>query len=370
LFRSAEEYFSYTCTNNLQENSISLMTWLEQKRDFIRKNEDHQKRLQSRQKMLSISTRFIRTERGYGANRAYVVEDHHEQGLSKEEHKVDITEEELEQCLIAQGIQRNAPDCTLCGGKHLLVRCSTYMNTYSDEERLRFLARDKRCFKCLYRNHTAPNCPNKKNCFKCQGEHHVTIHSAVMQRQNETTNLCDTEELQCEAAALNKTEATETHEEVPDLIDMAFIISQERAEAALKLVMSHIYLPTLPMTVASKRGTKSTETNVLLDSASTTTIIDEELYNALDLSGEIIQAKPVRGIGGRVNETIDQISTTVLLKSRDHSFEVAARVLRYPFPSSLKAIDWNSFKKDFDHLKEIDFPKPVANGKIGLLIGN
>ena len=64
-------------------------------------------------------------------------------------------------------------ECLFCGrNNHWAAECRTISDR---NERVRKLAEQKRCFKCLKQGHQSKECQSKLTCKKCNGNHHYII---------------------------------------------------------------------------------------------------------------------------------------------------------------------------------------------------
>ncbi|XP_071574144.1 uncharacterized protein [Temnothorax nylanderi] len=68
----------------------------------------------------------------------------------------------------------NTSGCSICKGKHYIVRCPKYINE-TTAQKLALVTKHKLCYNCLG-NHRISNCKVTKRCRKCGRKHHTTIH--------------------------------------------------------------------------------------------------------------------------------------------------------------------------------------------------
>lgn len=148
--------------------------------------------------------------------------------------------------------------CICCLGEiHHLSLCFKF-KSLSTNERWNFITANKICFSCLTPFHNVKSCKRRKSCGiqECKKPHHELLHKHLEGTTDVNTN-------SDEVTVNNRPSATNCH------------ISTNQS----------VLLKILPVVVSY--GHKSIDTYVLLDDASTITLIDQDFADSLKLSGPL-----------------------------------------------------------------------------------
>lgn len=240
--------------------------------------------------------------------------------------------------------QRVPPKCDFYGKKdtcmepHLLRNCPPFIEM-SEEQRMKHLARVGRCFLCFSKEHSLSTCKSPARCRTCEGMHNTLIHSAygvVAAKVNARSQ-----------SMLATCLATHTEE--------------------LRMTS----LPSVPLRMARsvddyKKG-KYFEANALCDTGATMTLMSRNVLDELklDYCEEPLNLGTLNG--SREHEsrrahfelfTVDGVHVTRIKGTAIPNLKIS------------DAVDWNRHKSNFSWLKDIDFPKPVRDGRIDLLFGH
>ena len=125
-------------------------------------------------------------------------------------------------------------------------------------------------------------------------------------------------------------------------------------------------LRTVP--VLLKNGDLSMKVNALLDDASTQTYVNSEVAVMLGLTG---QSKSVTvNVLNDHTRTFITRPTNVELKSVDG--DVNVKISAYTadrITGNMAVVDWNKFKMEWPHLRNINFPRPAIRPIVDVLIG-
>ena len=128
-----------------------------------------------------------------------------------------------------------------------------------------------------------------------------------------------------------------------------------------------IGLRTVP--VILKNGDRSVKVNALLDDASTKTYVNADVAAEIGLKGKT-EKVTVNVLNGQI-DTFEIQPINVRLKSINGkvSIDVTAYTANR-VTGSMPVVDWNSYKRKWPHLRNIDFPRsfsrPIADVLIGL----
>lgn len=124
----------------------------------------------------------------------------------------------------------------------------------------------------------------------------------------------------------------------------------------------------IPAMVGNPLTKKGVNVNVVLDDCCNRSFIDKKLYNRLQLVGYDTRIV-LRGLG---NETIDEYSKIVeieLFSTGPLTFQgsIFVKVLNHALDEAMP-IDWNIHKKNWNHLKNLEFPPCFDNARHAELI--
>ena len=120
-----------------------------------------------------------------------------------------------------------------------------------------------------------------------------------------------------------------------------------------KLAPQKIALRTVPVTLVN--GNKRIKGNAFLDGGSTATNICEDVANYLGLKGEIDHLRVSTLMG---STTLDTQGVNLYIESSDGKFgQVISAWTKESVIPGLKVVDWNTCKREWPHLRSIDFPE-------------
>lgn len=178
--------------------------------------------------------------------------------------------------------------CAYCNENHLIPNCESFLNldVNTRNKRVREL---KLCLNCLRKGHFVPNCKSKYSCRKCNKKHHTLLHLTNYSSQFEQNNSSTT---------TNPSTILAKCEPEPNVV----------TNCASSMIGSQVFLSTAKALVADLQNNMH-EVRVLLDSASQSNFITEDMCNRLTLAKEPINLN-VMGI----NQGLFQISHKVQLK--------------------------------------------------------
>ena len=74
----------------------------------------------------------------------------------------------------ALGRENAKNGCTFCDGPHPSDSCKI-VPTIAIDQRLEFLRKQKRCFRCFKTGHMSKSCYSKKRCSRCNEKHHSAL---------------------------------------------------------------------------------------------------------------------------------------------------------------------------------------------------
>ena len=209
-----------------------------------------------------------------------------------------------------------------CVTNHLLKQCPKFIGL-TEKERIAHLKSINRCFNCFRKNHFTRDCESKARCGTCSGLHNTMLHKGF--------------ESKPQTALLGQSSAT------------------------CSLFTSPVMISKLP------NGQKFL-TNAIHDPGATCSLMSDNLAKKMNLTG-IIAPIDIQTLGS--TNTI-KTATKVLVNIFDHQGYAKGQLEAVVIPNfvSFFATDWNQYKAEHEHLKNIAIPKPFGDGKCEILIGN
>ena len=249
--------------------------------------------------------------------------------------------------------------CPLCQADHGLGRCSRFREM-TPQQRKELLAKERRCYLCFQRGHTVFKCSFKFTCAKCGRKHHTLLHGAEPTVAGKTFITMEDEEVDVEGAT-----------EVLDYGMVALPPSPKPEKGSTSAPgQQRVSLRTVPVLVENPHSGRTVLVNAMLDDGCTgAALVSRELALELKLQGEKRWTQ-TEGVGGHVTryETIFScVRITHPVSKTGRS--MLAQVMDRP-AGSYQPVDWNVYKAGFDHLKHIDFPSPIPNRGVDVMLGN
>lgn len=200
------------------------------------------------------------------------------------------------------------------------------------------MAKEKKlCYCCLGDNHLSKDCTRKRVCGigECKSQHNKLLHQDKAVDRNK-----DDKERQ------QKTDEKTT-----------LMVGKD----------NEMCLKTIP--VVLKCGEPKLVVNALLDDGSTKSYINGDVAAQIGAPSGMLRKVQAKVLNGQI-ETFDTMPVDVTLESLDSQVSIpftASSTERVT--GSLKAVDWNISKKNWSHLKGINFPKPAKKFMVDILIG-
>ncbi|KAJ8045018.1 hypothetical protein HOLleu_07935 [Holothuria leucospilota] len=238
-------------------------------------------------------------------------------------------------------------NCCGCGStSHPIWRCSVFKEL-SVNNRWDVVTKNKLCFKCLG-NHFARNCKREMRCDVggCRSDHNRLLHRS---KEN------DSEQGQIREGEQGSSQPSEPRESEGQSRGRNFL--NKGQGLALRIV---------PVMV--RQGTKEIKINALLDDGSEQTYIDSGLAAELGLSGTQgeVCVGLLNGLEKRFASSEIELEISNVIDSRK-KYKIRGMTIDQVC-GDLKPKQWPRISKDWDHLKDINFPVP-ADGPVALLIG-
>jgi len=256
--------------------------------------------------------------------------------------------------------------CRVCNGPHGVWACPEFkhMNT---QIRWECAKQNKLCFRCLGEGHQGQFCDRTRVCGinNCKEVHHRLLHSNSS--QSPSTASGKTYETVNEKTQSPRPQETKVGESsVRSEGETKEADSSYTTVTAKKGTSGTIALRTIP--VYLRNGVKRMKVNALLDDASTKTYINSDVAAELGLQG-CLQQVNVSVLNGHV-ETFQTSPVECTIESLDGKSKLSITAFTAEkVTGDLRAIDWNTFSRQWPHLQKLEFPKLGSKPTVDVLIG-
>ncbi len=245
----------------------------------------------------------------------------------------------------AAGDRANNRKCPVCQESHGVWGCTQFQRMPMDQRWA--IAKDHRlCYRCLIPYHRGQDCNRSRICGVngCQQTHHRLLHedSAI-------------------AGEGGNDDSGDTHN-APSTIAGYTTIARERTRRS-----GYLALRTVPVIV--QHGDRKIQVNALLDDASTTTYINQDIAAELGVFGEPQQIS-VKVLNNRT-ETFNTNKVEFTIRSMNGAIIRQAQACTTgKVTGDMTVIDWNKHKNRWQHLQGIRFPTVGRRPIIDILIGS
>ena len=255
--------------------------------------------------------------------------------------------------------------CKICGGSHGAWNCTEFVHL-SLPDRWNTAKELQLCFRCLGENHIGRSCPRSRPCGKngCRELHHKLLHNSDptdrIAAAADITSVKDIESSRETAYLSEEAEPLSSATEGNVRCEETTMVAQGRFRT------DYVGLRTVPVTV--KNGDRRLTVNALLDDASTKTYINADVAAELDLKGKTEQVT-VNVLNGQV-ETFETKPVKFELESLDGNVRMnVSAFTANRVTGTMTVVDWYKYKKQWPHLKSIDFQRCATKPIVDILIG-
>jgi hypothetical protein len=234
--------------------------------------------------------------------------------------------------------------CPVCKVPHDLTVCQKFKNM-SIKERYFILFRDKICFHCLLGIHAAKDCKTKdgKLCgvSDCPRYHHPLLHRDPREGNFIEDDMRELTPAEIEAGSI-------LHVSAPGTISIQTLVCEIAGPNVQRI-----------------------KTVALIDTGSNVTCIDANLAKELKFPIRAVQRDRIVHLVDRVVKVEGESYLVEFMISAVDDL-VSQTLYAWTVPdlaAKTGVVDWSERKKDFPHLKDVDFPSLPENPKIQILIG-
>ncbi|MCG8112260.1 MAG: retropepsin-like domain-containing protein, partial [Candidatus Thiodiazotropha taylori] len=253
--------------------------------------------------------------------------------------------------------------CKVCGSSHGAWNCVTFRNL-SLPLRWDTAKELQLCFRCLGDNHFGRSCPRSGQCGQngCKELHHKLLHKSdsteLKRSSSEETNRKNTGKSLGTASLPEQPVSSATEGKAS--IEQMTMLTQNQFRG------NYVGLRTVPVIV--RNGDIVLTVNALLDDASTKTYINADVAAELGLKGKTEQVT-VNVLNGQV-ETFETRPVEFELQSVNDNVRMKVSAFTANrVTGTMTVVDWYKYKKQWPHLKSIDFQRCASKPIVDILIG-
>ena len=234
--------------------------------------------------------------------------------------------------------------CPVCKVPHDLTVCQKFKNM-SIKERYFILFRDKICFHCLLGSHAAKDCKTKdgKLCgvSDCPRYHHPLLHRDPREGNFIEDDMRELTPAEIEAGSI-------LHVSAPGTISIQTLVCE-----------------------ISGFDVQRSKTVALIDTGSNVTCIDASFAKERNFPIRAVQKDRIVHLVDRVVKVEgESYLVEFMISAVDDLVRQTLHAWTVPdLAAKTGVVDWSERKKDFPHLKDVDFPSLPENPQIQILIG-
>ncbi|XP_031554426.1 uncharacterized protein LOC116291397 [Actinia tenebrosa] len=254
------------------------------------------------------------------------------------------------------------PTCLICDGKHAIAKCDTLNQTNADA---RFeLVREKRlCFRCFKSGHVSADCPSKSTCGECGKRHHTLLHGSTPRtksRDEQRTSATGPPRSQSKPSQ-SSPDAESAHSNATSVTHNSVGTYTTTLCRIVPVVLYHKDDPNTEL-----------KTYALLDDASDTTFVTNQMKNKLGLKGVGTNLNLSTMHGNEVIQVTRLDGLIVERPDRRATVELPKAYARDAIPSRRDQIPTPDVADKWQHLRRIkDKIPPIDDSlEVGILIGS
>ena len=261
-------------------------------------------------------------------------------------------------------------NCRECGKQHGIWSCRIFAKR-NVRDRWNIARRLQLCYRCLGEDHQGKSCPRSRTCGQdgCVDLHHRLLHKQKTGEQrtpiNDSVAVKRSEDIG--TSKTGRSEQTNTSTDRTTFLTEGNDPGQETTMVTQgNMRPGFIGLRTVPIILIN--GDRSIRVNALLDDASTKTYLNADVAAELGLQGRTERVK-VNVLNGQI-ETFETkpVDVTVQSVAGNVSMKINAYTVN-KVTGNMPVVDWNRYKQQWPHLRNIDFPSSSRRPIVDVLIG-
>ena len=267
--------------------------------------------------------------------------------------------------------QGKYPPCDLCDKKHELSYCPVFRK-WSSKEKWDHLLKSKKCLNCLVKGHTSSKCRSKRfGCKECDSKYHNTvIHSEFVAWKKTLKNKAGRKTLAAVGISQESADEDSDPEEYVVERNIESPVTVATTIALANIDDGVVSLMVCGVKLLNPKTGMLIMINMMIDSGSSGIFLSRWAAEQVQLM--ITESRMSLNTVGRKTEWQTCSTGEIKLQAiaTDFACNVPAVVMDQLI-GDIDVIDWNEYKHDFDHLKDIEFA-PIVNERprqIDLIVG-
>ncbi|PFX13818.1 hypothetical protein AWC38_SpisGene22068 [Stylophora pistillata] len=252
--------------------------------------------------------------------------------------------------------------CKVCGEGHPVWLCNKFKEM-TVPERWETAKQHSLCYRCLGANHVGQSCTRSRICGLngCIDTHNRLLHEAKRResdKEKSTSGQKANDNPEAKQGAQGPT--TEGRQQRSERSLTTTVHAKENVKE------EYIVLRTVP--VILKSGGRKLVVNALLDDASSKTYVNSDVPAELGLQGESRKVT-VNFLNGQ-EDTFETMPVECEIESLDG--RISMRITAFTanrVTGNMKAVNWARYAKNWNHLKDINFPYLRPRPIVDILIG-
>ena len=249
--------------------------------------------------------------------------------------------------------------CAVCDGSHGVWLCSEFLRM-DVNQRWRKARSSGLCFRCLSSGHYSIDCTRGQRCKRegCSEDHHSLLHGKEVRSAVAVPRPSRQSEV---VGASSSDQGIVTG-------GRTFLASEgERVDQYTK-PSTQVSLRTIPVKLSS--NSRSVIVSALLDDASTQTYVSTRVASELKLDTLNEYSALIEVLnGGEASFVTKRVNFQLSAVNGDRLRSVNACTVD-KVTGDMKVTDWLNERQDWEHLKDIPFPRLQKGREVDLLIGS
>ena len=264
--------------------------------------------------------------------------------------------------------------CLDCKKNHGVWNCPEF-HRRKVADRWNFAKHIQLCFRCLAQGHQGKACPRSRQCGQdgCTDLHHRLLHKNGSTRPTPVNLDKSSKVVGTGTMGLQDNPSREVNTGTIGLQDRDSSLTEGKEQTTMVtqsnirpdhcLSFYFIGLRTVP--VILKNGKRSLKINALLDDVSTKSYINADVAAELGLQGRTEKMT----VNGQV-ETFETKPINIELMSITGNVSTMVSACTVDrVTGNMPVVEWNKFKQQWSHLRNIDFPTSATSPIVDMLLG-
>ena len=258
--------------------------------------------------------------------------------------------------------QKGSDQCGFCKGIHQIFKCIKFFCELNCEERREWVEQKEKCLLCFESGHDEDGCTVRRFCRFCGGRHNSTVHVKKKKKSKVEPKVQSTKDKK----ATKPAKKNKTKDKVESSESEEGVVHSVRTKAK-----SSTSLTTFVCQVRNPNTGQVEELNALADGGADHSVLSARAGKVLGLWTKDGGHKySVKGHGGS-SAVYDARSFRIQLLDPSGDQVRELRVKSYKEPcGDLQAENWRELRKNWPHLRKLDLPEPVGDGRVDFILGS